>query len=313
MLEQSPRRNAFRAAVVRGERKPLVVEEKQPRLERSEADSLGLLIPRTEARHGDHRDGDRHRLNGEVTRARYRGRSYEAELVNLSSGGAMVKADFVPRLWDMVELELGDGLALEAAVRWVKKGLVGLEFAHETRIECDPETRAKLLLDVIQRSFPESEIALAPVADEADGRPAPSDDFGAQKRSELRHPLVWSGQILFAFDSNPARLRNISCGGALVDICVTYPVGAEVVLDLHESGQINAVVTRVHGDQAGLRFTEPFDLARLARTKPALTAEKWQRPEFLEKMTGDCSPWDDQWGRGSLHALRSELEGFLKR
>jgi hypothetical protein len=35
------------------------------------------------------------------------------------------------------------------------KGRIGLEFAHETRLECDPDLRDALLSDVIRRSFPD--------------------------------------------------------------------------------------------------------------------------------------------------------------
>ena len=58
-------RNSFRAAVLGGERKPLVVTDKNPQLE-GQGDALdGVRVPRAETRRGDHRGGDRHRLTGE--------------------------------------------------------------------------------------------------------------------------------------------------------------------------------------------------------------------------------------------------------
>lgn len=313
MSDESPRRNSFRAAVLRGERKPLVLDEKQPRLGGS-ADALdSVLVPRSEARRGNHRDQDRHRLNGETATARHGGKSYSVELINLSSGGAMIRADFSPHLWDIVELELGEGPFLEAAVRWVKGDHIGLEFAHETRIECDPESRARLLLDVIQRSFPDSEIELEVPETEEPLTAERQEEKELGERAELRHPLVWSGQILFAFDCMPVRLRNISSGGALVDVQMIYPVGSELVLDLGEAGQIDATVSWAHGEQVGLRFKEPFDLASLAKLRPDLTPHRWQRPSFLDQSNEeDSSPWDDEWNRSPLATLRSELEGFLK-
>ena len=313
MTDQSPR-NSFRAAVLRGERRPLLVEEKQPRRE-GPPDALdGLLVPRSEIRRSDHRDQDRHRLTGESATARYKRQPYEVELINLSAGGAMIRADFAPHLWDIVELELGEGTRLEAAVRWIKGDRIGLEFAHETRIECDPETRAALLLEVIQRSFPDVPVELEVPADPIAAAPAAEkDEEDLGNRTELRHPLVWSGQILFAFESNPVRLRNISSGGALVDVEMIYPVDSEVMLDLGEAGQLDATVSWAHGDQVGLRFSKPFDLACLAKLRPDLTPYRWQRPSFLDPSQNEAgNPWESEWGHSSLSTLRTELEGFLK-
>ena len=314
MTDQSPRRNAFRAAVLRGERKPLIVDEKQPRLEGPGDELRGLLVPRTEARRSNHRDQDRHRLTGETATAIYQGETYQVELINLSSGGAMIRAEFEPRLWELVELELGEGSSIEGAVRWVKDDCMGLEFAHETRIQCAPEDRAKLLLDVIQRSFPDVPVELEMPDHAAEDATAGGRQEGAElgNRSDIRHPLVWSGQILFAFDSNPVRLRNISEGGALVDVQMIYPVGSEVMLDLGGAGQLDATVSWAHGEQVGLRFKRPFDLGKLARLRPDLTPHEWVRPSFLDPVAESGSPWDDEWNRTPLAALRAELEGFLK-
>lgn len=315
MTDESPRRNSFRAAVLRGERKPLVVDEKQPRLHGSTDALDSVSIPRSEARRGNHRDQNRHRLTDETAKVRHGDKEYPVELINLSAGGAMIEADFSPHLWDMVELELGDESGIEAAVRWVKGDRIGLEFAHETRLDCDPEQRAELLLEVIQRSFPDVAVELErPEEPEDELQPEDEQEEDLGHRAELRHPLVWSGQILFAFDSKPVRLRNISSGGARVDVEMIYPVGAELVLDLAEAGQIDATVSWAHGDQVGLRFKQPFDLACLAKLRPDLTPYRWQRPTFLDPPAEDgSSPSDDRWAHSSLSALRSDLEGYLKR
>ena len=315
MTDQSAIGNSFRRAVLSGERRKLVVTDKSPRLEHS-GDALDAsIVPRAEIRRADHRGGDRHRLQEETATAYYRRRAHVVELINLSSGGAMIRARFDPQLWDMIELDFGDGPRVECAVRWLKEDLVGLEFAHETRIECDPEERARLLLDVIQRSFPDVAVELEAPEGPVEMAPATAEKREEQlgNRAEARHPMVWSGQILFSFDSSPVRLRNISTGGALVDVEMIYPVGAEVVLDLSEAGQFDAVVTRMNGDQAGLKFKQPFDLACLAKLRPDLTPYRWTRPEFLnQKEEEDSSPWAEEWGRSSLSDLRSELEGYLK-
>jgi hypothetical protein len=305
-------RNSFRAAVLGGERKPLVVTDKSPRTggERNALD--GARVPRSESRHGNHRGGDRHRLSGETATVLHNGKSHDVELVNLSRGGAMIRCGFVPRLWDIVELRLGEGLGLDAAVRWIKGDALGLEFAHETKIDCEPAERAALLLKVIQRSFPDQGVSFE--ADTPTELAEQPDEEDLGNRDEKRHPLIWKGEIHFAHDSNPVRLRNVSAGGALVDVAVDYPLGAEVMLDLGGAGQFFAFVQWICGDQAGLRFTRPFDIACLANARPDVTPHSWTAPSFLSGTNADDdSAWHEKWGRSSIAEIRNELEGYLKR
>lgn len=324
-MTDQPSGNSFRRAVLSGEARRIVVDEKSPRLQpRGEpidgegvdegAPIDGSIIPRSEKRLCDHRERDRHRLTGETATVFHKRKFHPVELINLSSGGAMIRAKFKLRLWDLLELQLGEGPGIECAVRWIRDDLAGLEFAHETRIDCDPETRARLLLEVIKRSFPDAAVELEPI-DEPDSKPLArkQDDEDLGNRAEIRHPLVWSGQILYNFDSNPARLRNVSSGGALVDIAIDYPVGAEVMLDLGEAGHIDSVVSWTAGGQAGLKFKQPFDLELLAKLRPDLTPYRWVKPAFLERESQDCTPWDEEWSRYSVEELQAKLEGFLKR
>jgi hypothetical protein len=305
-------RNSFRAAVLNGERKPLVVTDKVPRTG-GERDALdGVHVPRSESRHGNHRGGDRHRLNGETATVLHDGKSYDVEVVNLSRGGAMIRCGFVPRLWDIVELRLGEGLGLDAAVRWIKGDAIGLEFAHETKIDCGPADRAALLLAVIQRSFPDLPLELDSLRTNENVDEQEEEDLGS--RDEKRHPLIWKGEIHFAHDSNPARLRNVSAGGVLVDVAVDYPVGAEVMLDLGGAGQFFAFVQWICGDQAGLKFAQPFDIACLANTRPDVTPSSWVAPNFLNSADEDDeSAWHENWSRSSIAEIRNDLEGYLKR
>ena len=302
-------RNSFRAAVLRGERTPLVVTDKNPRFE-GEDDALdGVRVPRAETRRGDHRDGDRHRLEGETATALHEGKSHNVEIVNLSRGGAMIRCDFQPRLWDMIELRFGEGPGIEGAVRWIKAGSIGLEFAHETKLDCSPEERAEILLNVIQRSFPD-EVSFEQSAAGQSEDVFEEEDLGA--RDEKRHPLIWKGEILYAHDSNPVRLRNVSPSGALVDIATDYPLGAEVMLDLGGAGQFFATIQWICGDQAGLQFVQPFDLACLARARPDVTPHSWTVPSFLDQEDSEASAWDERWGRSSIAEIRENLEGYLK-
>ena len=308
-MTSEPSRNSFRSAVVRGERPTLVLTDKMRRRQASDDALEGSMVQREEARRGNHRGGDRHRLEAQRATVQYVGQVHDVEVVNLSSGGAMIRCNFSPRLWDLLQLQLGEGPGIECAVRWLRDDIVGLEFAHETQIDCDPRQRAELLLDVIQRSFPDSVVHLDEPEEVAKPKAEPQD---LGNRNEKRHPLIWKGEIHFAFDSNPVRLRNISEGGALVDVSISYPVGANVMLDLGNAGQFGALVSWVAGDQAGLRFEKPFDIACLAKARPELASHQHLMIDFGQAPQ-DSTPWDEQWSRSSLADMREELEGYLKR
>jgi hypothetical protein len=309
-MTAEPQGNSFRASVLRGEREPLVVADKNRRRERDNSIDSDL-ISRAESRNSNHRGTDRHRLDGETAVVLCDGHICPVEVINLSAGGAMVRGSFKPKLWDIITLQLGDGFAIEAAVRWLKDDHVGLEFAHETRLNCGAEERSALLLEVIRRSFDDQDIQFAPEEDYGPGLEA-DDKVDLGNRGERRHPLIWVGEIHYAHDSHPARLRDVSAGGALIDVSIDYPLGAEVMLDLGEAGQFFANVVWAMGDQAGLRFKEPFDIGCLAMARPQLMPTNWRAPEFPADAEGD-SPWNEGWRRGSLAEIRDELEGYLKR
>ena len=308
-MSAETQRNSFRAAVLRGEKPELVVTDKVSTRDQSSDGVDGKLVKRSEARRADHRGKDRHRLTAENAQIRHAGKTHQAELINLSSGGAMIRCRFEPRLWDVVELDLGDGPRFEGAVRWIKNDAVGVEFAHETVIDCDPKQRAELLLEVIQRSFPDQQSVDRPDLEYV--APEPEEDLG--NRTATRHPLIWKGEIHYAFDTNPVRLRNVSPGGALLEVSTYYPVGAEVMLDLADAGQFEATVSWGEEDQVGLKFIQPFDIGCLAKARPDVTPHSWQVPTFLEDRGDDSSPWHTKWRRSSIAEVRSELEGFLKR
>ncbi len=304
--------NKFRSAILGGPgvapSTPIVTSKKGGK---AEGDQLASVeIPRDSARSADHRDEDRHRLARETATIAFKGKKRVVDLINLSGGGAMIEADINPRLWDRIDLYLGEGSPIECAVRWLRGGRIGMEFAHETRIECAPEQRDALLLDVIRRSFPDLVANVPTVAPEPVADLTPTD---ASRRVEARHPLIWNGSILWRHDVHTVRLRNISASGALIDAQVDFPEGVELLLDLGASGQHFATVSWARGSQAGLAFQHPFDLALLAAAKPEIAAQHWDKPAYLDLSSGQASPWASEWERSELSDLQADLEGFLKR
>jgi hypothetical protein len=306
--------NKFRSAILGGANAapsgPLVTTKTGGKADGDRLNSIE--IARDAARSADHRDGDRHRLARETATITYKRRTVEADLINLSGGGAMVEADIAPRLWDRVDLHLGEGDPIECAVRWLRGGRIGLEFAHETQLHCPAETRDALLLDVIRRSFPELVAAAAPASPLPEDEASPVVAEAPTRRAALRHPLIWNGTILWRHDEHVVRLRNISASGALVDTQVHFPEGAELMLDLGDSGQFFATVGWSRSGQAGLRFAEPFDLRVLAAARPEVAPQRWDKPSYLDLSSGQASPWASEWERSDLGTLQSDLEGFLR-
>jgi hypothetical protein len=310
--------NSFRKAVLSGKGlkdNPIVHQKLRQGVEADDLTSIG--VPRSESRTQDHRDDDRHRLDHETVVARFDGEEHPVDLVNLSGGGAMIRADFAPRLWERVDLVFGEEAEIECAVRWLRDDRVGLEFAHETKIDCDPETRDALLLDVLRRSFSDVTISAArPEAAPAKAAPATNADDEAvanSRRVERRHPLVWMGQVLYNHDSSKVRLRNISECGALIEAAISYPLGAEIYLDLDDAGQHFATVSWTFGDKIGLKFKRPFDLGVLRNSKPEVAPAMMTRPSPSQIYADQDNPWADGWNRQSLDELREDLEGYLKR
>ena len=285
-----------------------LVDAKKPK--GAKADMLNsIAVSREETRRGNTRADDRHRLSEQPVRVTHDGVSHEVQLINLSGGGAMVEGDFAPMLWDRVDLHLGEDGVIECAVRWLRDNRVGLEFAHETRLECSADEQAALLRDTIHRSFPEIEFETTDDAAPPVSVPPPTNDG----RRARRHPLIWSGVLHHDYQSTQVRLRNVSSSGALIECEDAVRVGAEPLLDLGEAGTIFATVTWRVGDQAGLRFQQPFDVTQLARAKPQVALKKWKAPDYLKSGPAAETPWAEEWGRMSLGELRDELEGFMKR
>ena len=310
--------NSFRSAILTGKglRTDPVVHDKTAR--GSESDDLSSVeVPREESRTHNHREDDRHRLENETATARFEGEVHEVDLINLSGGGAMIRADFQPHLWERVDLSFAEGAEIECAVLWLRGDRIGLEFAHETRIDCDPEARDALLLDVIRRSFPDATLSTSGEDDAAANRkslPEEDDAIANSRRIDRRHPLIWNGEIFYNHANERVRLRNISESGALIESQTSYPQDAELLLDMGDAGQHFATVSWTCGDKTGLKFAQPFDLKQLGSVKPDVAPSMLTRPGPAGRLSADRdNPWAEGWGRQSIEELREDLEGYLKR
>ena len=276
------------------------------RIDRVSQEARAAAQPREPTR-GNSRRGDRHRLVEEKARVTHNGQDHDAELINVSGGGAMIAASFEADLWDKVDLHLGEDGTIECAVRWVSGGRLGLEFAHETQLDCSAEQQAVLLRGVINKTYGAARSGHAPAAVKK------ADEAGDKSQRAKRHPLIWSGVLHVNGYDAPIRVRNISATGAMVQTSSKVPVGAEAVLELSETLSVSATVGWAVGDQVGLRFHTPFDVTQLSRSTPEVAPQRWERPSYLNKAAETASPWDPKWQRISMSEIGQELDGFLKR
>lgn len=275
----------------------------------AKADTLqSVAVPRETRRASNNRMGARHRLTNERARVTFNSRDYDVELINLSGGGAMVAGSFQPKLWDRVWLHLGEHGSIECAVIWVRGDSIGLEFAHETHLDGPTEQVAVVLRHVIERSFPHIQFSTG--SQEEVPAPAELQAQSEEHRSAPRHPLIWKGVLHHDYQSTEVRVRNISATGAMIESSTPIRVGAQPLLELSEQASISANVEWATGDQAGLKFHDPFDLNLLAQSKPDLAPMRWTPPSYLNP--GRKPRSQDHWQRLDLHELRRELEGFLK-
>lgn len=274
----------------------------------AKAEALGsVTVPRETRRASNGRGEDRHRLSDERARLTHCGQDFEVELINLSGGGAMVIGSFAPKLWDRVNLHLGSHGTIECAVRWIRADRVGLEFAHETRLDWPSDQVAIVLRHVIERTFPHIQFPSS-----SDPEPDPTkivEERSDEHRAAPRHPLIWNGTLHHDFQSDPVRIRNISATGAMIETSAEVRVGAEPLLELGEATSLPATVEWTVGDQVGLRFHSPFDMEMLSASKPTVALPVMPPPDYCEPGAGS----EDRWGRLSISQLRQELEGFLKR
>jgi hypothetical protein len=297
--------NSFRASVFSGGERPSPVVASKTARRNEMHDGLGAVgVARTEGRRGNHRGADRLPLGRTAAKVR-KGRSmHDVALVNLSGGGAMIEADFQARLWDKLTLVLGDHGEIECAVRWLRDNRFGLEFAHETRIDCDLITRDETLREVIRNNFPNDH-----KSEPAETVEAQAEEPGPEPRAETRHPLIWSGLIRHGDENLLVRIRNISATGAMVQSVASLAPGSEVVLDLGEAGTHPARVCWSHGDQAGIAFAETFDIRLLAVCRPEVAERKWAKPDYLRDDNVESSPWASQWARLTVKDLSRNLSG----
>jgi hypothetical protein len=275
----------------------------------AKADMLhSIPVHREETRHGDTRFGDRYRIVGEAARVTHQDSTYDAQLINICGSGAMIAAAFEPLPWDRVKLHLDEDRPIDGKVLWIRDGRVGLEFAHEIRLDLADDQPGTRLREVIARHVPDAQFE-AP-AEEQD---EPVDIIEDDNRLEHRSALIRRGTLHYDYQSTPARLRDISSSGVMVETETALAPGAEPLIDLGEAGSVFGTVVWTAGGRAGLRFKQPFNWSLLLKAPTEAETTHWEAPAYLRQNSHCDSRWEENLKNMTLNELNEDLDGFLKR
>jgi len=275
----------LRSTILSGEPRPASPVARKAKAK--EAPSLGgltkIAIKRQEARVTDQRLEDRHFGVVERTNIVFRRRRHEADVVNVSSRGAMIVAAIEPRIGEQLDIQFSDSNRTRCVVRWIREGRIGLEFVNETIFW---ETGGRGPVFQYEKPGQQPASAEPPV------------------EREPRQKLLRAGTLYWSGISIPVRLRNISEGGARVESGRELCAGAEVELDLGDGNFAYAEVRWSKDGQVGLRFAEAFDIEALAPAHQAERAPELLKPAYLETELQPDSPWAARFERLSLTDLK---------
>jgi hypothetical protein len=266
-----------------GARGPALLAKRAPRRAAAapaeEGPSLAALaIPRTETRTSNQRAEDRHLNLADRAEVRFRKRSYDVSVVNVSRHGAMIAAPIEPRIGEKMQIRFEGLNRTDCTVRWIRGGRMGLEFAQET-VVIAPQAVKELI-----------------VAGRREGeRPALPED---KNNRAPRHSLLWKAVLHWDHGTFKVRIRNISAEGAMLEGAGELPPESGIELDLGEGGTVSGHVRWARSGQFGVRFDTRFDMRRLVRqTEPQEAVPAMVKPAYLESELDANSPWAAAWDK----------------
>ena len=276
-----------------GPRGPGLLAKRAPRRPAPPAAAEGpslaaLAIPRTETRTSNQRSEDRHLNLADRAEVRFRKRSYDVSVVNVSRHGAMIEAPIEPRIGEKMQIRFEGLNRTDCTVRWIRGGRMGLEFAQGTVV-----IAPRAVKDLI-------------VAGRRDGeRPALPEEEKHQRAP--RQSLLWKAVLHWDHGTFKVRIRNISAEGAMLEGAGELPPGSGIVLDLGEGGTVSGRVRWARSGQFGVRFDARFDMRCLVRhSEPQEQVPAMVKPAYLESELDADSPWAAAWDKFTPEDLEEE-------
>jgi hypothetical protein len=103
-------------------------------LNRSMLRLAGSMIPRMQRRLADARAEPRFDDLADRMILTLRGQAHLLPVLNVSARGAMIESELVPNIGESVTVQLEERGPIDAYVRWVRDGRIGLNFRQAIRI-----------------------------------------------------------------------------------------------------------------------------------------------------------------------------------
>jgi hypothetical protein len=120
----------FRTAILNGEppaSQGAGARKDRCRRQSAEPTLVDIPIPRQERRKTNQRSEDRFLDVVERATVTFRRKKLLVRIVNVSGSGVMIESNIVPRIGEVIGIEFDDFDGLQAVVRWVRQGRIGLD------------------------------------------------------------------------------------------------------------------------------------------------------------------------------------------
>lgn len=234
-------------------RSPLAAKKVRPRPE-GEASLCAIKITREEARTADQRQEPR--LGSEQPVAMgFRGDEIAATVLNISSTGAMIACAIDAVIGERLELTFPGDERIEGIVRWVRDDCLGIEFGPGGA-EVEGPATTDATDPVTARREPPPLQPIQAAGGEAGGQADGASD-PAGHRSVKRARVLLAAVLETTRGPLNARLRDLSCKGALLECPRPLAVGEPVVFSRGET-VVRALVAWADRDRVGIEFNEPI-------------------------------------------------------
>jgi hypothetical protein len=253
----------------------------KPQKHEGEASLCAIRISRSAARTVNQRREAR-RDSEQTVAMDFRGEEVGAALINISTTGAKIRADIEPVIGEPIELAFPSGDRIDGVVRWIRQGCIGVEFGRPGGSRSRPSAA---VTDLAEEE-----------ADEDCGE-EPSDHESG--RSAKRARVLLTAKLETGRGPLDARLRDLSCRGALLECRQPLAVGEDVVFSRGDT-VVPARVAWTSGQRVGLEFKLPIEESEVlvhvnrAPQQPQnhvqamerqMANADYRRPSFSDRMT----------------------------
>lgn len=255
----------------------------------AEASLCAIRVSRSSARTVDQR-GDSRRDSGEPVAMGFRGEESGAALINISAKGAKIRADIEPTIGEPLELTFPGGERIDGVVRWVREGCVGVEFRA-------PHAAPG----------PAASPGEAPLVENAADGADEESLCHEGSRSAKRARVLLAAKLETASGPVDARLRDLSCKGALLECSRPPAIGEEVVFSRGKT-VIPSRIAWTSGNRIGLEFKEQIEESEVLVHVNRAPQEPQNHVQAMERQMANAD-----YRRPSFSERRTDYDRKLAR